>query len=615
MNKSSVFGLTIVLTLVFGCDHSSGVVRAQPPASRTRQTALLQQEVARPFPSPNCDEAPRAGSCILGELTLASAELEIGGADAAANQLLRDALIRIQPTLATTNQPSEEGGEDRPTAQSFHFVQAGLLYRALRNYGPRAGAGGTLAADVVQGIRGAFRIWAASNCALSDADSAHIWTPRLSENHDVQFTGACWAAADLAQEVPTSAPQYRDGSSATDQYARWTAFARAYLRARAQFGTLEYFSPTYAPYSLSPIYNYFDFARDPGLRQAAKSYLDQWWIEWAQAEIDGRYGGAENRAYPKAVDFSPMQAVAWSYFGVGEQGRDNPALAAALASTYRPPALAARLVANPQARGSYIALARSPGLLSAPGRSKWAVTPDAAVLRIAYVTPSFVASTPVVAREPANAWNLGAVQNEQAGVVMAGGRGARITIEATAQSRGSTYNALWGLQSLGTQVVALAPSPFSRNVSGLRVYVGPALQRTDVNGWLILQGSAFSALKAVRGDLQPDPSDSNWLVASDPTAPVILQTSPIGRYRSIEAFETAVSAMPVRFGNGDIEVDGLDGAQPIRLDLHSTATGTIGGVAVDPRSGDRLKSPYLTEPVAGGSIQIHDGAAVSTLAF
>lgn len=584
---------------------------AQAPASAAvqgRRAALLRDAVRTPFPKPACDGGNKA--CVNGQITLALALLASGdraGVDQA-NLALGEALAAIRQVAA--GPAADDVGEDAgDPVDSFYFVKAALLYRMARLYGPSAlGGNGRLSPQVADGIVAAFRSWSGRSCPAAISAPAQMWSLWKSENHDAQRSGACWAAADLLRRDPRSARlPSPDGTRPADQAARWTRYLVAYLTERAHRGTVELYSYTYSPYFLSPIYNYADFSDDPSLRRAATSFLDLWWTHWAEEQVGGCYGGAQNRDYPEFVGRCMMSPVVWMYFGVGDKGHDTPGYAAEIASGYAPPSAARALVADPARRGSYETFAHSPGLLSGAG-PKGTVSPSPAILRITYVTPGFVAGMPVVTRAPATAWNLGAVQNLRASVVMAGAD-QNIVFQPMSAGRGrSGYNGLWGLQSRGTQVLALAPPPYSKNTDMLRVFIGKGLRTTRSDGWLFAEGTAFTAIRPLAGGLRPDP-DGGWLDFDQPRAPVVVQTSPRSAYPSLEAFRRAVMAMPISGGGARVTVQGLDGARRIDFSADGTSAGLIGGRPVDPRAGGPTAGPVVKS--AGPDAPIYIGASIA----
>ena len=589
----AILGLSAALAGSAACSQTGSGAAAG--SVQQRRTVLLRGEVAAPFPSPVCGGGNP--NCINGQLTQALAMLSLGdrASAAAANAEIAQAVDGMAGDVQAAARLSAQEADDAPseTARSFHFVRAGLLHRMMRTYGPAPfGGDGTLTAPVAESILRSFQLWSAGNCRVADADGT-VWRIWKSENHDVQRTGACWAAADLMRRVPRyAATAYPDGSRPAEQYARWSQYVVRYLGERTHHGTLEYFSPTYTAYSLSPVYGWADLSDDPGLRQAARAYLDQWWTQWAQESVRGCYGASANRAYPKEVRLCAMGPVAWMYFGQGEQGRDAPGIAAALSSGYLPPRLAVELVGDPARRGSYEVFARSPGLLG-DGGSRSSLSAAPAILRIGYVTPTFVVGTPVVARLPSTAWNLGAVQNQRAVVTMAG-RDQLIAFEPAAAGRGSAYNGLWGLQSRGTQVLALAPPSFSRNVQTLRMFVGSGLTATTRGGWTFFEGAAWCAVKPLVGGMHPDPGDAGWQLFDSPNEPIVVQGAELLTLApSLAAFQDAVLKMPISGGGGQVTVQGLDGADRIEFSTDPRRLGQVGGRIIDPRAaGPALVGPF-----------------------
>jgi hypothetical protein len=308
----------------------------------TRRTAILQSEAERPFPRPECGSSNATSTCFLGKLNHALASLALGRSAeeiAGANADIETAIATL-PSAPGFNMEEESAGV--ADAQPFHFMRSAILYRIVRYFGS-AGikAKGRLTSVNENTIVSVFWDWASSDCRLSDTTATHVWTPWGSENHDAQHDATCWEAADIFRQHPEYAGRaYEDRSSPSEQYARWTAYIEMYLRERARWGLVEYFSPTYAQYTLEGIYTYADFSDDGRLRSVARDFLDLWWAEWAQEQVDGVFGGTATRVYAKAIpDGYAGQGLGWMYFGKGGKADDGrgPGIFPVTMSDYIPP--------------------------------------------------------------------------------------------------------------------------------------------------------------------------------------------------------------------------------------------------------------------------------------
>jgi len=300
-----------------------------------RRLEVLRWEADEPFPKPDCSQ-PGGDQCILGQLnhSLVLFYLKSNtGEIAIANSEIAQAVAALPraPDFDTDSNAADPGGIG-PEHQPFYFMRASLLYHTVKLFGS-AGikVRGLLTQSNQDAIAALFWSWANDQCRLNDLTANQLWVWG-SENINAQRDATCWQAADLLQRDPHfAARRYRDGSTAAAQYLGWSRFIKSYIRARARWGLVEYFAPGYARYTLGNFYTYADFADDPELKQLAHDFLDLWWAEWAQQQIDGNFGGAKSRVYPNQVgDASPMAGASWMYFGIGDKREARaPGLAAA----------------------------------------------------------------------------------------------------------------------------------------------------------------------------------------------------------------------------------------------------------------------------------------------
>ena len=584
----------------------------------------MRWEAGSPSPSPDCSQ-PGGEQCALGELNQALAVLYLGAdtnSIAAANAEITEAVAALSNVPDLTAERGEEG-PGGVAQRPFHFMRAGFLYRAVRLFGS-SGTKATqrLTAANEASIAALFWNWASVDCRLSDTGPNHLWTWG-SENIAAQIDATCWQAADLLRSDSRFATRsYQDGSTAAAQYAAWTGFAKAFIRARARWGLVEFFSPGYSRYTLGNFYGYADFARDTELKRLAHDFLDLWWAEWAQEQIGGVYGGAKARVYPQQVGAgSPMDGTSWMYFGTGEkQDARAPGLAPATMGSYVPSPVVVDIALDVAGRGVFDATARAPGIVpnaSGSGRERQGlINPDVpAVLLVTHVTPDFIMGSPVVAKAPAATWNPASSQNHSAGVLLAGDPAARVVAYSQSIKGTNYYNALWAMQSKATQIVQKAPVGYSNNASDMRVWFGSPLQKTERAGWVFVSGSAYVAVHPVSGGYRWDSSDPRWLVLNDSDSPIVIQAARKSDYADFDAFQSAVlSAMLVQNGAA-VTFHGLGGAGILSWDESSGSLGQIDGKPVTIGSSPQFQSPFMHQGADSGEIVISKSGRTESLSF
>jgi hypothetical protein len=633
---SSWIGFSILfLAATLGCVPadaaalSNDQIAAVRVQTGLRRASIWQIEAESPFPSPNCGAAS-SEQCILGKLNHALV-LFAGNRNAQniveGNAEIADAVTAL-PNSSGFN-TEESAGDGEGSAQPFHFMRAGLLYRIVRLYGlAGSSAPRRLIPSSEQSIQALFWSWAKGDCRSSDANAAHLWTPWMSENHDAQHDATCWEAADLfRRSAEYKTKQYDDGTFSAAQYAAWSSYLKSWIRERARWGLVEYFSPTYARYTLDNVYIYNDFSDDPQLRNLAHEFLDLWWAEWAQEQVDGVFGGTAARVYLKAVaDDSPLSGLSWMYFGKGGNAEDvrAPGVFPLTFSEYRPADVIVDIALDAVGRGTYTVDTRAPGLGSSPGcrtsrglrgTQQCSLDPRADVIRrTAYVTSGFVMGTPETAKLPADNWFAGSSQDRDADLVMAGGdpRARIVVFPLAVRGGGKHYDGIWAVQSKGTQIAMAAPAPYSKNIEQMRVWFGAPLQREEKSGWVFVHGAAYAAVRPAFGGYHWDNQDPNWLVADALKSPIIVQAATTDEYPGLAAFEKAVLAAPLTANSNYVEFAGLSGAGRVAL---SNGVGRINDTPVDMAFGASIRSPFVNQAPGSGHVTIAKGSRTLELDF
>ncbi|WP_424139936.1 hypothetical protein [Roseomonas chloroacetimidivorans] len=569
-----------------------------------RSAQVLQEWIRHPAVSPRCDRPGNAaGRCEWGQLGLALALLQqdpSSTARARANQLLAETARHLPVTpgwkrLANPQDPAASALTD--AAMDFPFLTATLVFRIIRLFGQEAPVTAPrLLPEVQASLRRLFQDWSLSGCKVADADPALVWRPWGSENHDIQRAHACWAAALLAQQDRfSSAIRYEDGSDADGQRTVWTHYLTALLAARALHGgPVEFFSPTYSKYFLSVVYNIRDFADDAALRGTADRFLTLWWASWAQEQEQGFHGGSEARAYPGARA-QPDSGLGWLYLGsTGWRGGINhPAILPMLTSSYRPPEIV-RAIAR-YAGAPYEAWSRPVSL--AAGRwtgARYDLAPNQpGLVRYSYRTQGFVMGASIAPRLPVDRWAQISSQNRWNGVAMTDGPEARVEVSPAPQGGRSHYNAVLAAQSRGLQIVQKILPPFSRGAGQMVIRIGPGLETEEENGWILVRGSAYVAVRPAFGGYARIEGQGFQARLLEQTSPVIIQAAPRSDFDSFYTFRAAIQQMPVRVSGEDVEVQGLGRAGRLRVFLSGASTAELDGAKIRPPDGWIFHSPWI----------------------
>lgn len=594
-----------------------------------RAAQIFASQISDPFPNPNCSMGKNSGNgCYWGKITLSMSLLSTNSPDyhLKASEILNDVVAALSGHEIRGRDIKEKlrSYTDEWNLE-FPFVTAALLFRTVELFGESQFSDDRrLDFKTEQAIRDAFWRWAKTACHLTDSAPEMVLKPWKSENLDVQRIHTCWAAAELLHQSSYRQQYiYSDGSTPEIQAAAWGNFFKKYIQSRFQSGNfVEYFSPTYSKYSLSALYNLFDFSSDNELRVLAEQSITLWWAQWAQEQIDGVHGGSKTRFYTELMpDGTPMDGFLWFYTGDNKPQSlpKHPSYFPMLMSRYRPPEALQVLFTNLKARGTYEAWARAIGLNSGPmSEGRYNLSPNLAITRYSFVTPDYVMGSATVPRLPASRWSAISSQNRWNGLVMAGGNGDRIYATALPQGGRSTYNAIQAVQSRGTQMVVKLPAPYSRGAGPMIVHVGPHLHRVERGGWIFAEGSAYAAVRPAFGtcDVATLPGVSlQDCRLSDDTSPVILQAGRRADYASFQAFQDAVLAASLEVTSQDVRFQGLDGAGTVSFSFNGERAPEVNGKPVSAPAGWTLYSPFIHQREGSPIVNIETRAGKLQLNF
>jgi hypothetical protein len=588
-----------------------------------RRAELLVREAVHPFPDSVCTRPVKASApCISGELSQALALLYLDRSPQdleRGNELVADAVHRI-PTLPGFG---DADGLRHLYADEFHFGVGPQLYRIDALFGPGSGPfANRLALQSGRAAARVFYAWARTSCTLADADPTTVWDIYGSENHEAMANGTCWGAAEILSRDPAERDlRYADGSTPAQQLTAWSRFIETYIAERARRGMLvEFGSPSYAQGTLQNFYGYYDFARDPTLKRLAGEFLNLWWADWAQAELGGVQGGSKTRVYPvRAIDGNGAgDGPSYCYFGLAPlRGSPAPGAVMTLTSTFRPDPAVVDLAVQP--RGAYVAEARAPGLARTIQWDRkrgglFKMDAGDGIVRYTYVTDEFTMGTSLLTRLPLSAWAAISSQNRWNGVTLGSVPGA--IVFALPKAAQKTYNAEWGVQDKATQIVQKIPAPLSAGTGPMQIFVARRLTREERGGWIFASnGSAYVALRPVRGQYAWETRDSRFADLTDDTAPVIVQAGDHGTYQTLAQFEAAVLNMPIRATADIVHVRGLYGARELQFFPGGGSLPRVNGREIDTHPLFTYRSPYMNEDWESGVVRISSARYGLTLDF
>ena len=373
---------------------------------------------------------------------------------------------------------------ERNDRDSFYWA-SDVICRMVELFGSHGSiAAGRMDAATQDAVLEMAWLYCLDNSLLADAETSKskTWYIRESENHHLQHFSTCWHFTKFLQDAPPyQTRRLQDGQTAAAHFRAWTQYAKEYLAQRARKGLfVEIASTGYGFQSLKCIYGFYDFADDPVLQQRAGYFLDLFWADWAQEQIDGVRGGGKTRIYQdlnSQVQINDRTAeMAKYYLGTGNLVPPSGNLYSPLTSAYRLPLVVMDIALDREGRGVYEVKERRMGLAQAGYYTPPAYrlrTDFGGILRYSYCTPDFIMGTLMHQARPLEDWVMISSQNRWHGVIFHGHPNARIYPQCRAAADRRTLNQQWSVQRQGTLIAQkLDAQRFGRRAQEMRRVAG-----------------------------------------------------------------------------------------------------------------------------------------------
>lgn len=191
----------------------------------------------------------------------------------------------------------------------------------------------------------------AANRAKIDEQWRTYWPSRGdTENHWVLYYSSLYLASQRHPDAGRD--QWFNGESSAENMAEAKSYLLHWMEITTAHGQGEYDSPNYLEEYAVGLGLLAGWAHDAELRQRARMMLDYIFYDFAVETLDGFYGGAHSRVYPKQIvvpEATPSKALAWFLWGFGER-RPNGVMQVLALSGYTPPPILERIArdrANP----------------------------------------------------------------------------------------------------------------------------------------------------------------------------------------------------------------------------------------------------------------------------
>lgn len=164
-----------------------------------------------------------------------------------------------------------------------------------------------------------------------------------TENHWIMYYASIYLAAEM---FPDAGPeQWYNGKSSAENMAEAKDYIADWIRIATSYGQGEYDSPNYIEEYTRPMALLAGWAQDPVVRQQGKMMMDYILLDYVVENLDGLYGGAHSRVYPRYLLQPSLTAGAahgWLFFNQGEYLSNAGNTLIAL-SGYTPPPILFRI--------------------------------------------------------------------------------------------------------------------------------------------------------------------------------------------------------------------------------------------------------------------------------
>jgi len=511
--------------------------------------------------------------------------------------------------------------------------------------------------------------------ARAQARIAELWRTYWpsrgdTENHWVLYYSSLYLAA---QSRPDAGPEaWFNGRSSAENLAEARSYLEHWMEVTTNYGQGEYDSPNYFEEYVIGLSLLSGWVQDPTFRHRARMLLDYMVYDYAVETLDGYYGGAHSRVYPRQIvspGQTPSKALGWLLFGFGERVQSGTVQLVAL-SGYTPPPILER-VARDRAQ-PYVEreLKRTRWRLRHAGADSFVIGDKRTipVYKYSYVDPDFILGssqggllqpiqqqtwsliwrTDLSAKRAANTFfGVQPYSSPLEGTMFFGGDWDTVT-DLIARSKadydtpdklpsGSPCEQVW---QEGAALVALYDIPVGTRFPLVTVFFSRDLTQVDedASGWIFAQGGPTYIAYRPFAAGEWKPNDWTGLLRGGAggfistgfaewgtghrcyVSPALrngyaVQVAAARKFASYEAFKAAVRALPLKFSTAaapEASFTTLDGSV---IHARYGAPPVVNGRSVDFAHWPLFDSPFGHAARGSGTLEIAHGAERLLLDF
>ncbi|MEZ5276643.1 MAG: hypothetical protein R3F07_09705 [Opitutaceae bacterium] len=490
-----------------------------------------------------------------------------------------------------------------------------------------------------------------------------------TENHWLMYYSSLFLAAETWPDLPGE--EWYNGKSSAENRDEAKEYILNWMDITTSYGQGEYDSPNYIDTYVAPMGLLAAYARDADLRQRAAMMLDYVILDYAVEDLDGLYGGAHSRVYPKHVmqpSLAPASQIGWLLFNQGEYQRGGGILLMALIG-YEPPGILYRIAHDRSVPYEHRELKRTRWRMRHAGPDAFTVglNKTVPVYKYSYVTSDYLLGSSqggLLQPIQQQTWSLLWSEKEHLGVsntffalhpyhsplegTMYFGADWDTVTDLIARSKvdynspdklkgGSPYEQVFQHKSA---LIALYDIPIGTDFPFITTFFSRDLTEVDEDesGWIFARGgpcfiayrpfasgewkpAAWTGLLAGGAGAWISSGFDEWgeghqcLVSESPKNGYIVQVASASSFDSFESFKDAVRDLPVSFSiEGSLAADfiSLDGD---RIEARYGMAPVLNGIPVDFSSWKLFDGPFAQSERESRKILIRHGPETLKLDF